>query len=137
MKIELEYAKNPEATASGINLVCKFTHLDFEVPFHATADDVAEHGRAIYASALAGEYGAVAPYLAPSAQEIAMQEAPRKRQEYMDTAVRQVKHCEMVDAPDKAASWKAYYKQLYTLPFTEGWPLVEWPVAPEDAHVFS
>ena len=35
------------------------------IPFHATPDDVEPHGRELYANAIAGEYGEIAPYIAP------------------------------------------------------------------------
>lgn len=35
------------------------------IPFTATPDDTEQHGRDIYEAALAGEYGQVAPYVAP------------------------------------------------------------------------
>jgi len=38
---------------------------DTVLPFGATADDVEQHGRELYARALAGEFGAIAPYVAP------------------------------------------------------------------------
>jgi len=36
------------------------------IPFTASADDVSENGRLIHTKATAGEYGEVAPYVAPT-----------------------------------------------------------------------
>jgi len=38
---------------------------DTVLPFGATADDVEQHGRELYARALAGEFGTIAPYVSP------------------------------------------------------------------------
>jgi len=62
-------AYNPRATSTGIEL-----NVDFEgvgiIPFHATPADSEQHGRDLYARALAGEFGAVVPYIAPEVEEI-------------------------------------------------------------------
>ena len=54
---------NAEKTA--IELTVKFSHLDFEVPFTASPDDAESHGRALFSAAVAGDFGEVAPYVAP------------------------------------------------------------------------
>lgn len=42
------------------------THSEFgEIPFSASQNDVEEHGRAIFADAVAGKFGVVAEYVAP------------------------------------------------------------------------
>lgn len=44
----------------------EYNHPEYGwIPFTATPDDTEQHGREIYAAALAGEYGQVAPYVAP------------------------------------------------------------------------
>jgi hypothetical protein len=56
---------NPKFTAhGGIELTVNFDGIGL-VPFHATPDDITEHGRELYARALAGDFGPVAPYVAP------------------------------------------------------------------------
>lgn len=42
-----------------------------EIPFAARADDIEEHGRDLFARAVAGEFGPVADYAGPSAEMIA------------------------------------------------------------------
>ena len=62
------YAKTPifrDPLGESLDLVVKFDHLDFEVPFTARADDPEPHGRDLYARAMAGEFGEVAAYVAP------------------------------------------------------------------------
>lgn len=45
-----------------IDLMVKFDHLDMEVSFHASGEDVEPHGRMIFMQAMAGEFGEVAPF---------------------------------------------------------------------------
>lgn len=46
-------------------MIVKFSHLDFEVPFTASAEDNYEHGRWLNEQALAGAFGEIAPYERP------------------------------------------------------------------------
>jgi len=56
---------NPKFTAhGGIELTVNFDGIGL-VPFCATPDDTEEHGRELYTRALAGDFGPVAPYVAP------------------------------------------------------------------------
>ena len=58
-------AKNPRRTnANGIDLLATFQGIG-EIPFHATIDDPEPHGRELYARAMQGEFGEVAPYEPP------------------------------------------------------------------------
>lgn len=57
-------ASNPRwagADGSAIDLVVTFEGLG-EVPFLATAGDIEEHGRDLFARASAGEFGPIAPF---------------------------------------------------------------------------
>lgn len=69
MKIELISASNPRyinENKSAITLDCEFSHLPGEIhPFAAMPIDVEEHGRDVYARAIAGEFGPIAEYVAP------------------------------------------------------------------------
>lgn len=60
-------AKEPiYADATGDNIDVKLNHPTYGwLDFTASKHDSEEHGRVIYAAALAGEYGEVAPYVAP------------------------------------------------------------------------
>lgn len=65
--MQIEYAKNPRyasADESAVNLSVKFEEFTDEMPFTATAHDVEDYGRDLYARAVAGEFGIVAPYVA-------------------------------------------------------------------------
>jgi hypothetical protein len=52
---------NEESTA--IDCMVTFDHIGQPVPFTASINDVAEHGREIFARAVAGEFGTVADYV--------------------------------------------------------------------------
>jgi len=63
----LEYAKNPvRHDEHRISLTVKFAEFNEEHPFLATSFDPEPHGVAIYNRAVAGEFGAVAPYVEPT-----------------------------------------------------------------------
>jgi hypothetical protein len=66
--MRLEYATNPvwaDAEQTRIDLTIKWEGIAEEFPFTASPTDTAEHGRAIFAAALAGEFGPVAAYVPP------------------------------------------------------------------------
>jgi hypothetical protein len=66
--LTLQYAKNPvyqNAQGNRIGLTAKFYEIAEELSFAATADDVMSYGVDIYNRAQAGEFGTVAPYVAP------------------------------------------------------------------------
>jgi hypothetical protein len=63
--ITVEYAKNPRwanPEHTTIDLIVKFLHLQFEVPFSASRDDGEAHGKGLYEQALAGDYGDIIEY---------------------------------------------------------------------------
>lgn len=66
--MNLEYAKNPRwvnAEHTMIDLEIKWETIDVELPFTASPTDCEAHGRAIFEAAAAGQFGAVAEYVAP------------------------------------------------------------------------
>lgn len=56
---------NPSNTA--ILCTVQFAHIAGPVPFIATNDDPEPHGKQIFADCVAGKYGPVGAYVAPSA----------------------------------------------------------------------
>ena len=73
-------AKNPvwtSAEKTSISLRCKFSHYDRigetendgYLLFIASAEDVEQHGREIFAEAKAGNYGTIGDYVAPTDSE--------------------------------------------------------------------
>lgn len=66
--MEIDYANSPVWATLGntsINLTVKFSAFGFEVPFSASPQDSELHGRQIFSRAVAGEFGPIAPYVAP------------------------------------------------------------------------
>jgi hypothetical protein len=64
----VEYAHSPFYTVadhSHITLKVKFAEFEEEHPFGAMPTDSMPHGVDIYNRAVAGEFGIVAPYVAP------------------------------------------------------------------------
>lgn len=60
--MRLEYAKNPRwasAAKDAIDMTIKWDGFPEELPFTAKPDDAEEHGRLLYAAALAGDFGVV------------------------------------------------------------------------------
>ena len=65
----LEYAKDPFFQTEDqqcIQLTVKWAEFNEEMPFGAMPTDVEAHGRDLYARAIAGEFGVIAPYVAPA-----------------------------------------------------------------------
>lgn len=63
--LTIEYAKNPiytDSTNEAIKLDVKFAEFANELPFTAHPEDSEEHGRILYANALNGDYGTIAPF---------------------------------------------------------------------------
>lgn len=61
MEIKIESVKNLKHLRDGsVMMDVKFSHLGMYVPFHATKNDTAEHGRDLYHNAIAGKYGKIA-----------------------------------------------------------------------------
>lgn len=64
----IQSAVNPIYTDAGhtkVLLIVKFEGFPTAMPFLAVADDAEAHGRQLYANAIAGLYGPIAPYVAP------------------------------------------------------------------------
>lgn len=68
LKLTLTSARDPvynDETGNSIFLWVKFEEFAEELPFTATNFDVMDYGRQIYANAVNGMYGPVAPYVPP------------------------------------------------------------------------
>ena len=66
--MNLQYGKYPKwanAEQTLIDLTIKWDGIGEELPFTASPTDSEAHGRAIFAAAVAGEYGPIAEYVAP------------------------------------------------------------------------
>ena len=65
-----------DETGTRIDCMVKFDTVSIEVPFTADANDVEEHGRAIHAALVAGQYGTIAEYVPPPQPEVVEQVGP-------------------------------------------------------------
>jgi hypothetical protein len=78
--MKLEYAKDPiwvNEEHTMIDLVIKWEGINTEYPFTASANDIEEHGRVIFAAAAAGQFGIVADYVPivyPAVDDVIFQE---------------------------------------------------------------
>ena len=63
--LTIEYAKNPkynDPSNTSVVLDVKFKEFNTELPFTANPQDIEAHGVELYNRAIAGEFGAVAPF---------------------------------------------------------------------------
>lgn len=56
-------AKNPVRTASGFTVDVLFKELGEFIPYHATPEDTAEHGKILYDNINKGSYGEILPFV--------------------------------------------------------------------------
>lgn len=66
--LTIEYAYDPvyaNATGTEIDMMVKFVEMANVLPFTATPEDPMPYGRELYANALTGKYGPIAPYVPP------------------------------------------------------------------------
>lgn len=93
--MKLIYANNPKwinRSQTLIDLTVRFEEINEDLPFTANPNDVETHGRDIYARAVAGEFGNVAPFnVTPpsndSVKEAVRQERNRRLKNEVDSIV--------------------------------------------------
>jgi hypothetical protein len=135
--MQLEYAKNPvwvNAEHTMIDLTIKWDGINEEYPFTASPTDVEPHGRAIFAAAVAGEYGPVAEYMpppAPTPEELAAQAIAKRNQLLAESDWTQLPDARSAMGAEKAAEWDAYRQALRDITNQPGYPAeIVWPVKP-------
>lgn len=70
-------AKNAKYNADG-TIDLEINHLQYGwIPFTASPEDSEEHGRALYALAIAGEFGEIVPYVPPPVVRVIPQQVTR------------------------------------------------------------
>ncbi|PFH10988.1 virus tail fiber assembly protein lambda gpK [Collimonas sp. PA-H2] len=122
----------------GFQCSVKFDAWDDYVTFLARADDIEEHGRAIYA-ACASMKAAKVPNYFPTDAELLEAVQERLSRELRRANVEVTKYQDRVDVDDASAAdvallraWKIYRVGLNRLPDQEGFPhCLTWPVAPD------
>lgn len=86
-----------------------------------------EPGDPLHDRALAGEFGPVAPFVAPDPAEIAAQEARQQR----DRLLAASDWTQVSDAPVDQAAWATYRQALRDVPQQAGFPdNITWPEVP-------
>jgi hypothetical protein len=70
--MNIEYVKDPiwvNFEHTMIDLTIKWDNMNEELPFTASPNDCEEHGRVIFAAAVAGNFGPIAEYEPPIVQQ--------------------------------------------------------------------
>lgn len=129
--------KNPQYAAPDNSLInVEWNHPEFGwIPFTASPDDVEQHGRDIYAAAIAGEYGPIAPYDGPSEEELLGQQVRAHRDQLLtevDAIVMNPLRWNSM-TPQEQQAWADYRQALLDVPQQPGFPeTIDWPTKPED-----
>jgi hypothetical protein len=89
--MKLIYAKDPKwanRRQTLINLIVRFEEINEDLPFTASPTDSEAHGRDIYARAVAGEFGTIAPFdPVPPTIEAVSQAVRNARNQKLETEV--------------------------------------------------
>lgn len=129
--------KNPQYAAPDNSLIdLEWNHPEFGwIPFTASTDDTEEHGRDIYAAAITGEYGPIAPYDGPSEEELLEQQVRAHRDQLLtevDAIVMNPLRWNSM-TPQEQQAWADYRQALLDVPQQPGFPEnIGWPTKPED-----
>jgi hypothetical protein len=136
--MQLEYAKDPRwanAEHTMVDLTVRFAEIPEDLPFTASPDDCEAHGRALFAAAVAGEYGPVAEYLpppAPTPEQLEAQAREKRNQLLAESDWTQLPDARAAMGAEKATEWDAYRQALRDVPQQPGFPAeINWPVKPE------
>lgn len=133
-----EYIKNcafcTESTEH-IDCIVKFSHINEEVIFTASKNDVEAHGREIYERIMNGEFGPIAPFVPrvitqeEKAEFIRAQRGQKLFE--MDTIVSNPLRWASFSTELQAA-WAAYRQALLDVPAQPGFPdNIVWPTPPQ------
>lgn len=137
--IEVIDASGPmwaDAEQQRLDLVVQFSHLKDVVQFTATPDDACSYGQELFARALAGEFGEIAPYEAPPPENLRWQTLKRlldRAQLYMGP-LQDAADIGSATAEENAllAAWKAYRVSLMRLATSQALlaRAIRWPTPP-------
>ena len=135
MKLNLKYANNPKwvnQAHTSIELTVRFEEINEDLPFHATPNDVEEHGRDIYTRAAAGEFGVIAEWTPPTIEELAANARGQRDallQEVDSIVGNPLRWASFSEAQQQA--WADYRQALLDVPQQAGFPnTVDFPVKP-------
>jgi hypothetical protein len=125
--------KNPRwanAENTSIDVDVFFIHLNEEVPFGASPNDIVAHGREIYQRCVDGEFGPIAPYV----RDVNVEWNMVRNNRYM-----LLKSCDWTQFTDaqttmseeKKVAWAVYRQALRDIPQSFADPAdVVWPSKP-------
>jgi hypothetical protein len=127
----LENPRWVDAAKTAVRCTVTFPNHPFGITepldFIAHPDDVTEHGPAIFARIVAGDFGPIADYVPDLAKLDA--DARRKR----DGLLAASDWSQLPDVSEaRRAAYASYRQALRDLPSTAGWPTsISWPAAPK------
>jgi hypothetical protein len=135
--MNIEYIKNcifANNEATIIDCIVKFSKFNNEHMFSANSNDPEAHGREIYARIVAGEFGAVAPYVAPVITAEMKAESARFERNHqlsqIDMVISNPLRWASMTAEQQAA-WTTYRQALLDIPQQAGFPdNITWPTSP-------
>ena len=131
MKVKITSVANPVWADEEKTLIdCQITISEFGsevMPFTATANDVEEHGRVLFAELVNGKYGVIANYIPPSNEVL----ADKVRIE-RNTLLAQTDWTQAGDVPQATKdAWSTYRQALRDIPQQAGFPVnVTFPTKP-------
>lgn len=135
---------NPRFTASDHSLIdmdVVFRHLgEAPMPFTASPNDTAEYGRELFARAIKGDFGPIAPYQPPTYTDEQLAQMARDKRDQLlgEAAIRIAPLQDAVDIGEATdaetallKSWKQYRVALNRIDQQEGYPsTISWPTVP-------
>jgi hypothetical protein len=131
--MQLEYAKDPrwaDIEHTRVNLTVRFAEIPKDLPFTASPHDCEEHCRAIFAAAVAGEYGAIADFVPRVPTQKEKSAAIRAER---DALLFSTDWTQLPDVPEAIREAYGVYRQaLRGVPQQQGFPdEINWPVKPQ------
>jgi len=131
MKIEITSVANPIWANEKQTLIdCQITVSQFGsevLPFTAFANDVAEHGRVLFAELVDGKHGPIANYIPPSNDVLA-----EKVRMQRNALLAETDWTQAGDVPQATKdAWASYRQALRDIPQQAGFPInVTFPTKP-------
>jgi hypothetical protein len=118
-------------SASLISLMVTFDHIGTPVEFLASLSDTESHGRELYTQAVAGDFGTIAPFIAPVVTPVDLALEARNQR---DTLLATSDWTVLTDSPLTAAKktlWKTYRQDLRDITTQVDFPTtIVWPTKP-------
>jgi hypothetical protein len=131
--MKLIYAKDPvwlNRSQTLINLTVRFEEIDEDLPFTANPNDVEAHGRDIYARAVAGEFGQIAPFSAVAPTTESVSDAIKSER---NSRLAATDWTQLPDIPQATRDlWEPYRQALRDFPQQAGFPWYDTVVSETD-----